>query len=335
MNKRKILICLMTILVVICLTGCGKKATLKVGKDTVVAVKGGKITANNLYNELKKDSIEKLVDMIDHKLLDKKYPTDDNETKSIDNQIDQIKSYYSGDNYEAALKTYFGVDGEKELRKQLSLEYKRGLAVNEYLENNIKDDEIQNYYDTNVFGDIKASHILIAVETTDDMSEDEKQKVKDKALAKAKSIIKQLDDGKSFASLVKKYSDDDATKDKKGDLGYFNSDDMDPSFFNAALKLEKNKYTETPVESSYGYHIILKTGEKKKKALSELKDTIKEKLAKEKLEENQSIYYDSLMAFREENKITFGDNELKKMYNDYMEELINNAKNNQNNSSNS
>ena len=40
------------------------------------------------------------------------------------------------------------------------------------------------------------------------------------------------------------------------------------------------------------------------------------------------------MAIREENKITFGDDELKKLYNDYMEELINKAKNNNTSTSN-
>ena len=337
MNKKKVLLCFSALLVIsIAVTGCGKKAELKVGKETAVAVKGWKITANNLYNELKKDSIEKLVNMIDHKLLDKKYPSDDNEKKSIDEQIDQIKSYYKDDedSYLSAIKTYFGVESEEELRDTLSLEYKRGLAVDDYLQENIKDDEIQKYYDNNIFGDIKASHILISVDTTDDMSEDEKEKAKDKALAKAKKIIKELDEGKDFGTLAKKYSDDDATKDKKGNLGYFNSDDMDANFWNAALKLEKDKYTTEPVESSYGYHIILKTGEKDKKSLKSLKSEIKKNLAKEKLSENKYIYYESLMAIREENKITFGDDELKKLYNDYMEELINKAKNNNTSTSN-
>ena len=191
MNKGKGILCLSAVLIAsLTLTGCGKTAELKVGKETAVAVKGSKITANNLYNELKKDSVEKLVNMIDHKLFDKKYPTDDNETKSIDKQIEQIKSYYKDDedSYLSAIKTYFGVESEDELKETLSLEYKRGLAVNDYLEDNISDDEVQKYYDNNIFGDVKASHILISVNTTDKMSDDEKNKVKEKALNKAKKV---------------------------------------------------------------------------------------------------------------------------------------------------
>lgn len=330
MRKKKTIICLITILTIsLMATGCGKKAKLKTEDDTAVALKGSKITANALYKELKKDSIETLVNMIDHKILDKKYPSDDSEEESIDKQIEQIKSYYSDDDsYLAAIKSYFGVEDEKELREVLSLEYKRGLAVNDYIKENIKDDEIQKYYDEYIYGDIKASHILISVETKDDMSDEEKEKAKEKALNKAKKIIKKLDAGEDFSSLAKKYSDDDTTKDKGGDLGYFNSDDMDSNFWEAAVKLEKNKYTTEPVESSYGYHIILKTGEKKKDSLDDVKSTIKDTLAKEKLENDSTLYYQSLIEIRKEKNITFGDSELEKMYNDYMDELIENAKSN-------
>lgn len=337
MNKKKIGISLVVLLIgCFFLTGCGKKAELKAGNQTVVSTKSGKITANHLYNELKKDSIEKLINMIDHKLLDKKYPTDENEKKSIDEQIEQIKSYYKNDeaSYLSAIKTYFGAESEKELKETLSLEYKRGLAVDNYLQENIKDDEIQRYYDQNIFGDIKASHILISVNTKENASEEEKEKEKQKALKKTEKIIKQLDEGKNFATLVKKYTDDDATKDKKGDLGYFNSSDMDANFWNAALKLEKGKYTKEPVESSYGYHIILKTGQKKKKSLKSVKTEIKKTLAKEKLTNDQSIYYESLIEIRKKNNITFGDSKLEKQYNSHMEELINNAKKTTNNTNN-
>ena len=71
-----------------------KKAELK-DNNTAVSLKSGKITANDYYEELKKDadSIEKLVNMIDHKLLDKKYPSDSEEESSINSQIENIKSY--------------------------------------------------------------------------------------------------------------------------------------------------------------------------------------------------------------------------------------------------
>lgn len=328
MDKKKIIVCLSAVLVVsLVATGCGKIAKLKTGKDTVVALKSSKITAQDLYKELKKDSIEKLVNMIDHKLLDKKYPSDSGEETYISNQIKQIKSYYGSDDstYASALKTYFGVESEDELKTLLSLEYKRNQAVNDYLEDNISDDEIQKYYNENIYGDIKASHILINVETTDKMSDDEKSAAKKKALKKAQDVIKKLNNGEKFSDLAKKYSQDTDTAEKGGDLGYINSDSMDASFWNSLTSLEKDKYTTEPVETSYGYEIIMKTGEKKKKKLKTVKSSIKETLAKEKLSNDSSLYYESLIAIREKKNITFGDKELENAYNDYMQELIKNA----------
>ena len=162
------------------------------------------------------------------------------------------------------------------------------------------------------------------------MSDDEKNKVKEKALNKAKKVIKELDSGKDFSELAKKYSDDSATASKGGNLGYFNDGEMDANFWNAAKDLEKGKYTTEPVESSYGYHIILKTGEKKKKSLKSAKAEIKKTLAKEKLNNDKSMYYETLKAIREDKKITFGDKELEKLYNDYMDKLIKDAKSNSN-----
>ena len=43
---------------------------------------------------------------------------------------------------------------------------------------------------------------------------------------------------------------------------------------NAAVKLEVGKYSTEPVESEFGYHIILKTDQKKKPKLKEVKDDI-------------------------------------------------------------
>lgn len=331
MNKKKIVTTLVIALAISTVsTGCGKEAKLKTDDETVVALNKSKITAEDLYKELKKNSIETLIDMIDHKILDKKYPTDDEEENSIDEQISQIKSYYQDDeaSYLAAIKTYFGVEDEDELRDKLSLEYKRSLAVNDYLEDNIKDDEIEKYYNENVYGDIEASHILISVETTDDMSDEDKEKAKNKAYEKAKDIIKKLDNGEKFEKLAKKYSDDEANAKNGGELGYFNKDDMDANFWNAALALEKNKYSSEPVESAYGYHIILKTGEKEKESLDSMKDTIVETLAKEKLNNDSTLYYESLMAIREKKKMSFGDSELEKSYKEYMNDLIEQAKSN-------
>ena len=322
--KRSLILVIVMLLVI---TGCGKSDSLNKEKGTTVSLKNVKITADQFYKELKKDSIKKLVDMIDHKLFDKKYPTTSEETESINNQIESIKSYYKDDeaSYLSAIKSYFGVSSEKELRNALSIEYKRNLAVKDYLKKKVTKSEINKYYEENVYGDIKASHILISVDNSKDLSDEEKEKQKEKALTKAKNIIKKLDKGEDFGKLAEKYSDDKATATKKGNLGYFNSKEMDGSFWNAAYELEKGKYSKEPVESAYGYHIILKTGEKKKKSLKSMKDEIKTSIVSDKLSSDSTLYYKTLVNIREDKKIKFNDSDLQKQYKKYNDKLISNT----------
>ena len=316
------------------LTGCGKKA--EVNSKNAVSLTGIKISTTEYYNELKKDNISKLVDMIDHKLFDEKYKTTDDETKEVKEQIEKIKSNYSNDEdtFKNIIKQYFGVSSESELEDMLRLEYKRNEAVEDHIKKSLTNKEIEQYYDDNIIGDIKASHILIKVNVKDDATEDEKTKAEEKAKKKAENIIKKLDNGESFEKLAKKYSDDSSNKDKGGDLGYFKAEDMDENFVEAAKALKKNEYSKEPVKTQYGYHIILKKDQKKKASLKSVKNDIKETLMNEKLTNDPSLHYNALIEIREENNIKFDDKDLKKAYEDLMDKLIKQASSSSTNTNN-
>ena len=331
MKKNKIIMGISALLVVsLIATGCGKQIEIKNGSKVAVSVKGDKFTATEYYQKIKQDNIHTIVEMIDHSILDKKYKSDEEEKNYIEDQIKQIKSYYGEDDetYKKVIKQYFGVENESELKEMIALEYKRTKAVNDYIEKNIKDDEIKKYYDENIFGEIKASHILISTNTKADATDEEKQKAEKEALEKAKKVIKELNKGKKFKDLAKKYSDDKATSSNGGDLGYFQLGDMVIDFSNAVKELKKNEYTKEPVKTQYGYHIILRTGEKDRAKLEDVKDSIKEKIRENKLNEDKTLYYETLKEIREENKIKWNDDELKKAYDNYMQELINTVKEN-------
>ena len=306
-------------------TGCGNNAELK-DNNTVVKTDEGKISADTLYEELRdKYGISVLVDMIDHQLFDEKYKTDDEEEETINAQIEQMKSQYNNDDeaFLAAIQQYLGVENEDELKEMLSLEYKRNLAIEEHVKNSVTDDEIQKYYDDEVIGDIKVRHILIKPETTDDMSTEEQTEAEEKAKKEAEDLIKQLDDGADFEELAKEYSDDTGSASDGGLIDYFNRDDnMDEAFLNASIDLEEGKYTEEPVQSSYGYHIILKVDQKKKPKLKEVKDDVIQTLADNKLNEDASLRYNALIAIREDAGIEFNDDSLKKDYDDLMQQLL-------------
>ena len=301
----------------ICLlvTGCGNNAELK-DNNTVVKTDEGKITADQLYESLRdKYGISVLIDMIDHQLFDEKYETDETEEETINAQIEQMKSQYNNDEeaFQAAITQYLGVEDEDELRDMLSLEYKRNLAIEEHVQDSITDDEIEKYYDDEVIGDIKVRHIWISPETTDDMSTEEQTEAEEKAKKEAEDLIKKLDDGADFEELAKEYSDDTGSASDGGLIDYFNKDDnMDEAFLNASIDLEEGKYTEEPVQSSFGYHIILKLD----------KNDIRETLAEEKLNEDAALRYNALIEIREEAGIKFNDDSLKKDYDELMQRLI-------------
>ena len=327
MKNKKIIYTLGILVVSILVTGCGKEIAVKNGSKVAVSTKTEKYTATEYYNEIKKDNISKLVDMLDKDLLYNKYKTDSKETEAIDKQIEQVKSYYGSDEntYQSMLKQYFGVDSEKDLKEKLKLEYKRNLAVEDYIKKKIKDSEIKKYYDEKVFGQVKASHILISINVKDGATDEEKKAAEEKALKKANKVIKELKNGKKFADLAKKYSDDKANSENGGDLGYFNLDEMVSEFSDAVKELKKDEYTKEPVKTEYGYHIILKTGEKDKAKLKTIKKDIIEKIKTQKLNDDPSLYYKALRGFREDNKIKWNDDTLKKAYNDYVNDLIDSA----------
>ena len=323
--KKLVKITASALAICIFVTGCGNNAELK-DNNTVVKTDEGKITADELYKNLRdKYGINVLIDMIDHQLFDEKYKTDETETETINAQIEQMKSQYNNNEeaFQAAIKQYLGVEDEDELRDLLSLEYKRNLAIEDYVKKSISDDEIQKYYDDEVIGDIKVRHILIKPETTDDMSTEEKTEAEEKAKKEAEDLIKQLDDGANFEELAKEYSDDTGSASDGGLIDYFNKDDnMDEAFLNASIDLKKGKYTEEPVQSSFGYHIILKLDQKKKPKLDKVKNDIRETLAEEKLNEDAALRYNALIEIREEAGIKFNDDSLKKDYDELMQRLI-------------
>ena len=332
MKSKRIILCMSTILAVSLLaTGCGREIEVKNGSKVAVSIKEEKYKDKDKSFKIKEENITTLIDMMDKELLEKKYKKADKteENDYVNNQLTQIKNYYGSDEntYNSILKSYFGVEDEKELEEKLRLEYKRGQAVKDYIMDHLTEKEIKKYYEDNIYGEVKVSHILIVPEELNsDATDDEKQLADTTALKKAENIISKLNDGTKFEGLAKKNSEDKATASNGGDLGYIDLNDVSDEFAEAVKKLKVDEYTKEPVKTKFGYHIILKTGEKEKPKLKTVKDKIKETLRDQKLEESDTLYYETLRDFRKENKLKWNDDVLKKAYNKYMNDLIENAK---------
>lgn len=146
---------------------------------------------------------------------------------------------------EAAKK---GLDKSPEVLDQIELTKQSILAnafVQDYIKNNpVSDDQLKAEYDkikAQMSGnEYKARHILVEKE------------------AEAKDIIAKLKkDAKQFEKLAKEKSKDPGSKGNGGDLGWFDPRGMVPEFSAAVAKLEKGKFTQEPVKSQFGYHVIM------------------------------------------------------------------------------
>ncbi len=324
--KKKILL---SLLILGFAAGCGKVPKLANGEEAVVSFKKEEsaISATDLYNNIKKKyALASLVDMIDTKILLEKYPDKDKDaTKDAESQIESVKKYYVDENgkYDeskllTALKQFYGIDNINEFKEMLKLSYYRDIAVTDYSKESVTDKDIKKYYDDEIVGDISAKHILISPKTTDDMTDEDKKKAEEDALKTAKEVITKLNKGEKFDDLAKEYSQDESNKNNGGDLGYFNKGAMVEEFEKAAYALKLNAYTKEPVKTKFGYHIILKTGEKEKASLESMKDDLIDKIAKEKRESDNAYAIEAMVEIRKANGMKIQDDEIAKQYETYI-----------------
>lgn len=311
----KSLLCLS--LAILLLAGCGRVPKLKDGSELVIEMDNKKMNAEEFYQKLKDNyGTYTLVNSIDELLLNEVYKTDDNLKTQIEAQITTLKNQFGSD-FEDAINYYYGVSNEKQLRDYIEMSLKRQMAVTDYAKSLITDKEIETYYKDKAIGDIKASHILIKSDAASDATDEEKQKAENEALNTAKEIIKKLDNGEKFEDLAKEYSKDSSASDG-GNLGYFNRGDMVSEFEDAAVALKVNEYTKEPVKTQFGYHIILKTDQKEKPKLEDIKDKIIETLSSDLVSNTDNISAFALEWIREKHNLKIYDAELKIKYDHYM-----------------
>lgn len=315
------------------LAGCNN-VKLTNGENAVVTFTEGGISSDELYNSLKESyGAERLMNLIDSKLLNEKYETSTEEKSYINQTVKTTKEAAKKVNadFDLYLAYYYGLKNESEFRDYLSLNYKRSLWAEEYAEETVTDKQIKEYYETEVVGDIDASHILITVDTKDNATEEEKKTAEQKAYDKAKDIIEKLKKGEDFSKLAKEYSKDSTTASKGGALGKINKGDYADEVFETLKNLKDGSYSTSPVKSSYGYHIVYRTSQDKKDELNdELTKEIKITIGKEIADES-GFSLKALKALREKNNMKFEDTELEKEFEKLILQYENQAKSSSNN----
>ncbi|UJA80210.1 peptidylprolyl isomerase PrsA, partial [Bacillus cereus] len=233
---------------ILTLAACGQKDS----SATVATATDSTITKSDFEKQLKdRYGKDMLYEMMAQDVITKKYKVSEDD---VDKEVQKAKSQY-GDQFTAVLENN-GLKDEADFKNQIKFK----LAMNEAIKKSVTEKDVKAHYKP----EIKASQILVSDEN------------------EAKEIKKKLDTGASFEELAKQESQDLLSKEKGGDLGYFNSGRMAPEFETAAYKLKVGQISN-PVKSPNGYHIIKLTDKKDLKPYDEVKDSIRKNLEEERI----------------------------------------------------
>ena len=156
-------------------------------------------------------------------------------------------------------------------------------AMQDFLKSNVvTDEELKIEFDKKVGGgktEYKARHILVKTEE------------------EAKGLIENLTKGGNFEELAKQHSTGPSATNG-GDLGWFMPQQMVPPFSEAVVALENGKFTMEPVQTNFGWHIILKEDSRAQAAppFESVKEQLRPMLQRQKL-------HDYLVGLRDKAEI--------------------------------
>ena len=176
---------------------------------------------------------------------------------------------------------------EPRVKAQLELQ-KRGLlaqvAAGDFVDRNqATEEEILAEYasqmDQAPNQQYKARHILVETQSS------------------ATDLVTKLDEGADFQELAKSESTGPSGPNG-GDLGWFAANQMVKPFSDAVATLEDGEYTKTPVQTQFGWHVILREDSRDAEppTLESVRDVIKQRVEQRKLQE----YLEQLRALGDE-----------------------------------
>jgi peptidyl-prolyl cis-trans isomerase C len=170
-----------------------------------------------------------------------------------------------------------GVAKRPEVQAQLDMarqEVLVGAYIRDWVTKHpVSDAEVQKEYERvkAQSGDkeYKARHILVETEE------------------QAKSLIDELKKGGKFDELATKNSKDPGSAQRGGDLDWNVPATYDKQFAEAMVKLDKGKYTDVPVKTRFGFHIIQLDDVRPVKfpPLNEVRQRISQQIQQNKIDE--------------------------------------------------
>lgn len=165
---------------------------------------------------------------------------------------------------------------DPKIKAQLELQYRGTIAqavARDFVESNpATDAEILAEYEAEIQQlsgqQYKARHILV------------------ESQAEAQDLIAQLNDGGDFEALAKEHSTGPSGPNG-GDLGWFAPEQMVKPFADAVVALEDGQVTSEPVQTQFGWHVILREESRANEppTLESVRDTIKQRVEQTKFQD--------------------------------------------------
>ncbi|CAJ1182809.1 Foldase protein PrsA [Fructilactobacillus sanfranciscensis] len=263
MNKKKWAVGAAGILMSLSLVACGQN------DKTVVTTNGGKITQEQYYNKMKQtqQGKQELQQMILNKVLEHKYG-DKVKKSEVNNQLKQYKSQY-GSEFSAMLQQQGMTESQLKGSIRDNLLLKQAVLA----KTSFTDKDLQKQF--------KSYEPKVTVKAIT---------VKDKDTAQ--TVISELQNGKKFDTLAKKYSTDDTTKNKGGLLPPFDntSTSVDSKVKKAAFSLKNGQYTTEPVKTDAGYEVIEMVKHPSKGSWKDHKSELKDQLATSRMNNSTTLH---------------------------------------------
>ena len=236
-------------------TGCDKSPST--GPQVVAT---GEVVATVNGKAISKSAFEILADEVNERRGANKIPDD----KIVEELIKRELLSQDLEKSDAAKDPKFAAKLENAQRMLMSQ-----AAAERFIETvQVTDEDLKKEYDDRVGpmknAEYRAKHILVETE------------------AAAREVIAKLSKGEKFDALAKKLS-----KDKGGELGWFNPQQMVQPFSDAVIALKDGETTQNPVQSQFGWHVIVReeSREQAPPPFDSVKDQIRNMVQTKKLQD--------------------------------------------------
>ena len=277
-------------------------AKLSNGEEVAAETKIKQYSADYLYNKLKeKYGLTILLSNLDKDIINDKFGTSLDEEARAEAQtqaetyIQQYKLYYQMEEDEFLSQN--GFETKEDFIEELMITYKINKYVEEYVSSSLTDNDLNTYYDANVFGKKK----IYLVSSSSDES-------------KVKAAQKEVKNGTSIDKIKSKYT---SLSVNDLEISYDTASVVSSTVLDAFKSLKAKTVSDVVKDDTYGNVFVYVESAEDKPSFESIKDSLKTTIATNKISEDQSLYYKALKQLRSDYGVKFNDSEYSKYYDNF------------------